>query len=254
MNTITLLNVDANPKTVKGQSRGYMTAVLYLAPYKLAGYNVCGMAEVAGCIFDCLNTAGRGGIAPADSDTVTLDGGHVVKLNAIQRARIARTRLFIEDRDTFMRQFIKEIRAALRRADKLGLTLAVRPDGTSDIRWEDIRLEGKTIFELFPDIQFYDYTKIPNRRVAHIPNYHLTYSYSARPTYAQYVQRALAFYGAGINLAVVFKGKVPATFMGRDVVNGDESDLRFLDPKGVIVALKAKGRARKSTSGFAVAA
>ena len=258
MNTITLLNVDANPKTVKGQSRGYMTAVLYLAPYKLAGYNVCGMAEVAGCIFDCLNTAGRGGIAPADSDTVTLDGGHVVKLNAIQRARIARTRLYMEDRQRFMLQLVKEIRAAKRKADRKNLTLVVRLNGTSDNQWEKIYFGWlnytTNIFELFPDIQFYDYTKIPNRRVAHIPNYHLTYSYSARPTYAQYVQRALAFYGAGINLAVVFKGKVPATFMGRDVVNGDESDLRFLDPKGVIVALKAKGRARKSTSGFAVAA
>jgi len=248
-----LLNIDANPKTVKGQKQGYMTAVLYLAPWKLSGFQVCAMAELAGCIFDCLNTAGRGGMARNDAETLTIDG-HTIKLNAIQKARIARTRLFMLERDVFMGRLVHEIHAALRKADKLGLTLVVRLDGTSDIRWEDIEWCGKTIFEWFPDIQFYDYTKIPNRNVRHIPNYHLTYSFSARPEFRKYVDRAIQHYGQDINLAVVFKGKLPDTFMGRTVINGDESDLRFLDDKGVVVGLTAKGRARTSNSGFSVAA
>lgn len=258
---ITLLNIDANAKTVKGQSRGYMTAILYLAPWELSGYQVCPMAELAGCIADCLNTAGRGGMARSDADTIKV-GEHEVKLNAIQNARIARTRLFMEQREVFKAQLIHELRKARKLADKLGLTLVVRLNGTSDIRWEEVgfgpvdaeRQTKLTIFEMFPDIQFYDYTKIANRRIDHLPNYHLTYSYSARPEFAKYVERAVAHYGSKINLAVVFQGALPATFMGRTVVNGDESDLRFLDPTNVVVGLIAKGRAKKSRAGFAVAA
>lgn len=102
-----LLNIDANAKTVKGQKKGYMTAILYLAPWKLSGYQVCPMAEVAGCVGDCLNTAGRGGMARADADTVTIDG-HTVKLNTIQKARIARTQFFFQNRSGFMQQLISE--------------------------------------------------------------------------------------------------------------------------------------------------
>lgn len=255
---ITLLNIDANAKTVKGQKRGYMTAILYLAPWKLSGYQVCPMAELAGCVADCLNTAGRGGMAKAGTDTVNVDG-HEVKLNAIQNARIARTKLFMEQREVFKAQLADELRKAKAKADRLGLTLVVRLNGTSDIRWEGINFAlsfglFQTIFEVFPDIQFYDYTKIANREAAHIPNYHLTYSYSARPEFSKYVERAVASYGDKVNLAVVFQGALPATFMGREVVNGDESDLRFLDPTGVVVGLTAKGRAKKSRAGFAVAA
>ena len=246
-----LLNIDANAKTVKGQKKGYMTAILYLAPWKLSGYQVCPMAEIAGCVGDCLNTAGRGGMARADADTVTIDG-HTVKLNAIQKARIARTKMFMEDRVTFMYQLVKEIEKAYVRAHKKGLELVVRLNGTSDIRWEDVIVPGTdhNIFEHFDMIQFYDYTKIPNRKVAHIDNYHLTFSVSARPEYSKILEKALAFYNTSINFAVVFDKHLPATFLGRTVMNGDESDLRFLDDKNVIVGLKAKGAAKKSTSGF----
>jgi len=198
-----LLNIDANPKTVKGQKRGYMTAVLYLAPWKLSGFQVCAMAELANCIFDCLNTAGRGGMARNDAEVMEVDG-HIIKLNAIQKARIARTRLLMLDRAAFMARIADEIRAAKRKADKLGLTLVVRLNGTSDLRWEDIEWNGKTLFEWFNDIQFYDYTKLPNRKVSHIANYHLTYSFSARPEFAKYISRAIQYYGQEVNLAVVF--------------------------------------------------
>jgi len=251
-----LLNIDANPKTVKGQKRGYMTAILYLAPYKLSGYQVCPMAETAGCIGDCLNTAGRGGMAPLDAETVEVDG-HVVRLNSVQRARIERTRMFFEDRETFMCTLTTEIIAAEKKANKAGLTLVVRLNGTSDIRWENVKFGPlkATIFEHFPNIQFYDYTKIANRRINHISNYHLTFSYSARKEFQKTWFAALAHYDVGMNHAVVFNGKeLPSMFHGYAVVNGDETDLRFLDQKGVIVGLKAKGKARKSNSGFAVAA
>ena len=246
-----LLNIDANAKTVKGQKKGYMTAILYLAPWKLSGYQVCPMAEMAGCVGDCLNTAGRGGMARADADTVTVDG-HTVKLNTIQKARIARTRMFFEQRETFMATIIAEIHAAQKKAEKKNLTLVVRLNGTSDIRWEDVKVDGKTIFAVFPETQFYDYTKIPNRRISHIDNYHLTFSVSARKSFYKIWDKAQKFYGRGMNYAVVFKKVLPVGYQGYPVINGDESDLRFLDRKGVVVGLKAKGRAKKSDSGFVV--
>ena len=254
-----LLTIDADPKTSKGSKLGYLTAVMYLAPYKLSGYQVCPMAEIAGCVGDCLNTAGRGGMARLDAETVTIDG-HTVKLNSIQKARIARTRFFFENRGGFMFQLYKEIKAARKKAAKLGLTLVVRLNGTSDIRWEDVKMNNDfgstaTIFDVFSDLFFYDYTKIPNRNIKYVPNYHLTFSVSARKEFQKIWAKAKQFYGKSMNYAVVFKSKkLPGAYEGFDVINGDEHDLRFLDTKGVVVGLKAKGRARKSDSGFCVAA
>lgn len=248
-----LLNVDANAKTVKGQKKGYMTAILYLAPWKLSGYQVCAMAEIAGCIADCLNTAGHGGMFKPDAETMLIDG-QVFKLNTVQRCRIARTRFFFEDRAGFMKQLCKEIHNALKLAAKKGLELVVRLNGTSDIRWEDIIVaNNKNIFEVFSGVQFYDYTKIPNRKIAGIKNYHLTFSYSARNEFNKIFDKALANYGTAVNYAVVFQGKMlPDEFNGRAVINGDETDLRFTDPTGMVVGLRAKGKAKKSTSGFGV--
>lgn len=153
-----------------------------------------------------------------------------------------------------MRQLALELRAFLSEAKANNLIPVVRLNGLSDIRWEikGFMLDGKyhaSIFAAFPKVQFYDYTKIYNRNVKHIPNYHLTYSYSHKASSLHYALRAIKHYGPDMNLAVVFnlpKGMpLPETFMGRQVVNGDESDLRFLDPKGVVVGLTAKGRAKK---------
>lgn len=238
-----LLNIDANPKTVKGQARGFMTAVLYLAPWKAAGVNVCPMAELAGCVAACLNTAGRGGIA---AGTVAPYGVEI-PANAVQAARVARTRLFVEDRDAFMAQLVTEIRAFVRKAERKGLVPVVRLNGTSDLRWENVAVNGaRNVMEVFPAVQFYDYTKIANRR--NLPsNYHLSFSASGREAFRPFMEKALA---NGMNLVAVFRKELPETFMGRPVVNGDESDLRFLDPSGVIVGLKAKGKARRDLSGF----
>ena len=248
-----LLNIDANAKTVKGRRRGYMTAVLYLSPGNLSGVELCAMSGLAGCRAGCLSTAGRGGIA-AGRATFTAPNGDALPDNAIQRARLARTALFNSDRAAFMAQLVREIRAFIARARKLGLIPVIRLNGTSDIRWEDIPVENKAhIFALFPRLQFYDYTKLPNRRRAvGIRNYALTFSYSHVPAFAPIVAQAVRTYGAAVNYAAVFAGALPAHFLGRSVINGDDSDLRFLDAPGVVVGLTAKGRARRDASGFVV--
>lgn len=253
-----LLNIDANPKTIKGRRRGYVTAVLYLAPSDSSGTELCGMADIAGCKNPCLNKAGRGGMS-AGNATFISPGGMELPDNAIQRARLARTALYLNDRPAFMAQLVREIERAKRYASRKRKKLVVRLNGTSDIRWESVPcvrrgIEYSNPFQAFAELQFYDYTKLPNRRVAGIPNYHLTFSYSHRDEFAPIVARAVRFYGTAVNFAAVFAKALPAYFLGRDVVNGDESDLRFLDRRGVVVGLVAKGRARRDTSGFVVPA
>lgn len=235
-----LFNIDANAKTIKGQKVGYLTAIQYLAPFNLSGHQVCPMAEAAQCHVPCLNTAGRG------------------RFNAVQQARLARTKLLFDDPEAYFAQAIKELIAAKRKADRMGFKLCVRLNGTSDLRWEDMRdpVYGQTLFDIFSEendlfVQFYDYTKIPNRKVKGIQNYHLTYSYA--PTTHQYLAKAQDNYGLNVNLAVVFAGALPKHYLGRDVYDGDESDLRFLDPKGVVIGLKAKGKAKTQPSGLVVA-
>lgn len=248
-----LLNVDANAKTVKGQSQGFMTGVLYLTPADGSGVNVCPSAVRAGCDISCLNTAGRGGMS-AGNATFTTPGGVVLPDNSVQQARLRRTLWLLNSPADFMLQLIGEINAFVNKARRKGLVPVVRLNGTSDIRWEDFPVNpAPHIFAVFPDVQFYDYTKIPNRRKAlGIPNYHLTFSYSHRSQFAPIVVKALQTYGSGVNYAVVFRDSLPDTFLGRTVVSGDDSDLRFLDEPGVVVGLKAKGRAKRDNSGFVV--
>lgn len=268
--TTKLLTIEADPKTVKGEKAGYMTAVMYLIPADGASAEtLCPMAELAKCKAPCLLTAGRGGMA-AGNATFTTPSGTVLPDNAVQHARLRRTEFFLTDQQGFMEQLVAEIHAFIKRAERAGLLPAVRLNGTSDIRWEDVRFSWAkagwsrsgamyTIFEMFPDIQFYDYTKIPNRyRALRVPNYHLTFSYSHVPEFAPIVAKALQTYGDRINYAVVFSTKrgreLPEVFLGRHVVDGDDTDLRFLDARRVVVGLRAKGRARKDASGFVVMA
>lgn len=253
-----LLTIEADAKTVKGAVRGFMTAIVYLSPSDLSGVELCALAELAGCRGPCLGTAGRGGMAPGNA-TFTAPNGAELPDNAVQRARLRRTVWFNTDRAGFMAQLVLEIKAARKKAARKGLTLVVRPNGTSDNRYEAIpcELDGviyPNIFAAFPDIQFYDYTKIPNRRIFAIPNYHLTFSYSHRPAFAPIVVKALKHYGSRVNFAAVFSGALPAQFLGRPVVNGDETDLRFMDAPGNVIGLKAKGRARRDRDGFVVPA
>lgn len=218
----------SNPKTIKGERKGYLTFILHLAPHQLSGYNVCASAS-KGCSAACLNTAGRG------------------RFDTTQAARIRKTKWFFRDRVSFMEALERDIKVAIRRAMKRGLIPVFRLNGTSDIRWENEKLLSTqlTLFDTFPSIQFYDYTKHSNRRNLP-PNYHLTFSRSESNG-----AEVKAAFDAGMNVAVVFD-RLPDTYLGKPVINGDESDLRFLDPHNVVVGLKSKGRGKRDSSGFVV--
>lgn len=224
----------ANPKIQKGTKLGYLSFILHLAPADLSGKETC-PKRTAGCTAACLNTAGRGGMFRKGETT-----------NVIQQARIRKTRYFFENRDQFMLDLADDIHRAINYARRKGLKPVFRLNGTSDLSWEKYAVPGlaKNIFSLFPTTQFYDYTKVLGRKVADIPNYHLTFS--AADGNDQDVERAIA---EGMNVAVVFD-QLPQEWMGRTVFDADETDLRFLDPKGVVMGLKAKGRAKRDTSGF----
>jgi len=226
-----------NPKVLKGMKQGYNTYILHLAPADLSGYQTCPKAS-AGCKMACLNTAGRGGMFKKGENT-----------NVIQQARIRKTVQLFTNREQFMADLVKDIELGIKQSVKKGLIPVFRLNGTSDLPFEKFRavrngIEYRNIFEAFSEVQFYDYTAIPNRNVAGIKNYHLTFS--AKENNDRDIKVAIE---KGYNIAMVFN-KLPEQFLNKQVFNGDDSDLRFLDPKGVIIGLKAKGKAKKDNSGF----
>lgn len=234
----TLLGFNTNAKTVKGEKIGYFTGILYLAPSDISGYQVCPMAKLAACESACLYTAGRGAF------------------NSIQQARIAKTKSFFEDRENFMLNLVKDIESGKRKAAKLGQELLIRLNGTSDIKWENVSFTDfdgtvyPNLMARFPDVQFYDYTKIANRR--DLPkNYDLTFSYSNVVTFQKFNDIAI---NQNMRLAAVFRFEkdIPATFKGMPVIGGDNSDVRHIEPAGHVVALYAKGKAIKDKTGFVI--
>lgn len=230
MNNKTLLSIDTNAKTVKGQKKGFLTGILYLAPALESGKNLCAHAS-EGCAAACLFSAGRG------------------RFEKIKNARIAKTRFFIEKREEFIAILKKDIARLEKKAAKLGMTPAVRLNGTSDLPWENIG----DIMQSFSNVQFYDYTPNPKRMISFLQgnmpgNYHLTFS---KKEDNDSVVELISSMGG--NIAIVFD-KPPTMFLGKQVIDGDENDLRFLDPKNCIVGLKAKGKAKKDNSGFVVKA
>lgn len=262
----TLIRSGNNAKTIKGDGV-YETAIMYLAPFNLAGANVCPMAEQAGCIAGCLNTAGRG------------------RMSNVQKARVNKTKRYLSSRSTFMAHLVADLTRFSAYCRRKGVKPAVRLNGTSDIQWEvahpveipwvshNLNAAGQpveeygsdryaSVFEAFPEIQFYDYTKVYKRVYRDLPaNYRLVLSYSeANPAYAAAVSKAAKETGA--NLAVVFRTKEFRDYLigklvqygdaCRDVIDGDSDDMRFLDPTKVIVGLYAKGAAKRDTSGFVV--
>jgi hypothetical protein len=235
---IPLISIDTNAKTVKGQSEGYLTGILYMAPSDLSGYNTCGMEMLAVCKEACLNTAGLGGV-----------------YSSIQLARINKAKLYFENRELFMHNIVKDIEKLIARAKKKGFIPLVRLNGTSDIVWENVPLtvdgiEHKNIMSVFPDIQFYDYTKRANR--TNLPkNYDLTFSYSGVLPYQKYVNIAMQ---NKMRIAVVFRSEktIPEKFLGLNCVSGDNTDIRHIEAGNIIVALYAKGKAKKDRTGFVV--
>lgn len=227
-----------NAKTSKGENSGYLTGILYLAPANEAGKNVCAHAS-EGCMAACLFTAGMGAFSN------------------VQSARIAKTKAFHASPKTFIEDLAKDIAALVRKAEREGLQPCVRLNGTSDLPWEslggDLRVN---LMSRFPDVPFYDYSKNPSRCRAYaqgkLPsNYSLTFSRSEVNE-----KLALDLLEIGANVAVVFSSRkgdsLPETWGGRKVVDGDVNDLRFLDPRNVVVGLRAKGKAKKDLSGFVV--
>jgi len=217
------LLTTANFKTVKGEKLGVLTGILYLAPAKISGYEVCPRRS-AGCTAACLYTAGMGAFSN------------------VQQARINKTKMYFEDRPNFLFQLEKDIKALVKKANKLNMKPAIRLNGTSDINWM-----SSGIMDKFPDVQFYDYTKVLRRLKDKIPaNYNITFSKSEDNN--SECETALEL---GFNVAAVFKN-LPQQYMGRQVINGDETDVRFADGKGVVIGLTAKGKARKDLSGFVI--
>ena len=223
-------------------AQGYNTYILHLAPANLSGYETCAK-RTTGCTAACLNTAGRGGMFKKGEFT-----------NVIQKARIRKTKMFFEDRIAFMALLVADIELGIKQSNRMNLVPVFRLNGTSDLSFEkyEVVRNGqlfRNMFTAFPEVQFYDYTKVLGRKVAGIANYHLTFS-AADGNDAD-VAKAIQ---QGYNIATVFGIKktlpMPDTYLGVTVFNGDESDLRFLDPKGVVVGLYAKGKAKKDTSGF----
>ena len=222
-----LLNAG-NYKTRKGEKYGWKTYGLHLAPFNLSGKNVCSSATV-GCSTACLNTAGRG------------------IMHSVQDARVKKTQRFWDDRDGFLQQLYKEIKSSIKSATRKQINSCFRLNLTSDLPWENM------VVKHFPKSQFYDYTKHLKRFVRFLEgklpsNYHLTYSRSEETTDAM----VIALCKSGGNVAVVFRDHLPETWLGIEVIDGDDSDLRFQDGKGKIVGLLEKGLAKKDETGFVV--
>lgn len=233
-----------NHKTIKGEKFGYVTYIMYMSPHKQnsKGVNICPHAS-AGCAAACLFNSGFGGM-----------------YNTVQRGRMNKTEWYLNNRVEFMNKLDKEIASCIKKhKDKDIVTF--RLNGTSDIRWEKIKVrEGKNIFELYPDVQFYDYTKNPKRFDIDLPaNYHLTFSRDETNH-----DIAIELLKRGFNVAIVFN-KIPKIYEGFKVINGDETDLRFKDKKskrdknGFIIGLKYKKITGKGAnnreafdSGFAI--
>jgi hypothetical protein len=221
----------ANPKIQKGTKLGYLSFILHLAPADLSGKETCPKRTV-GCTAACLNTAGRGGMFKKGENT-----------NMIQKARIRKTEYFFENREQFMFELYHDIIKAKKFAEKQGLIPVFRLNGTSDLSWEkyEVGTTGMNLFQLFPTVQFYDYTKVLGRKVAQYPNYHLTFS-KADGNDSDVAEALMQ----GMSVVAVYD-QIP-----EGVPSADETDLRFLDPKGIMLGLKAKGRAKKDYSGFVI--
>jgi hypothetical protein len=241
-----LLSVEADAKTEKGTDAGYLTGVLYLAPATAASeaygkpVNVCAHAS-EGCTAACLYTSGRAKI-----------------FETVNRARVQRTVAFLRDRQAFLTALAAEVQAIVKTAARRGLTPAIRLNGTSDLDFHRFKWTApdgtvyRSLMDAFPDVQWYDYTKSPKRAedyaAGRLPsNYDVTFSLSEEND--ANARKALE---AGLRVAVVFDRAegLPETFDGYPVVDGDKTDLRFLDPGAVVVGLKAKGEAKGESSGF----
>jgi hypothetical protein len=230
--------VNSSAKILKNEKYNELTYIIYLAPANLSGYEVCPM-RTEECTKACLFGSGQ----------VIMD-----KTNRIVNSRIAKTQMFFENRDYFMSWVVKEIEQAKAKAEKKDMKFSVRMNGTSDIDPTLFKLNGKTLFEIFPDVQFYDYTKVAKRfrLLQKYGNYDLTYSFSGR----NWNECEEILDNKSGRVAVVFEKNLPETYKGYKVVDGDAYDMRYVDEQGVIVGLKfkrVKNKVEKTNNAFIVA-
>lgn len=226
----------SSAKTIKGEKLNFLTGIMYLAPYTIAGFNVCANAS-EGCAAACLYNSGRG------------------KFTSTQLARIAKTKYFRQDREGFMLNCFKDIQAIARKAKRESMVPCIRLNGTSDLPFENIKINGKSLMDNFSNIQFYDYTKSHKRMLKYLngempKNYHLTFSLSETN-----MEQSMDVLSKGGNVAMVFT-ELPKTYKGYKVVDADLTDLRFLDGKNVVCGLTFKGskkdKAEAIKSGFLI--
>ena len=232
-------------KAIKAQSFGWLNAIHYMAPASLSGFNLCPKASVS-CKALCLGwTSGQAGMVAKDDD-----------MNSVRLSRLAKAKRFMKERKAYMVDVVRSIELGIKKANKLGMKLCVRMNGSTDIAWEGIACEraGVTYRNLmlaFPDIQFVDYTKIAKRLERDLPsNYYLILSrHEANDS------DVVRIVSSGLGNAAVVFASVPETWQGLTVIDGDKHDLRHLDPTGVIVGLTPKGsKAKRDVSGFVVRA
>ena len=221
---------STNAKTIKNSLKSY---ILYLSPYtkNSKGINICPNAS-NGCILACLDTSGMG------------------VFSNVQFARIQKTDFYIYERTAFINKLVNELMRLNKKAEKLGERFAIRLNGTSDLDFIAIikNRSGIDVLESMPNLVFYDYTKTLGKVKKYAStNYVLTFSRSEDNEL-----EALEALNYGANVAVVFKGGLPSTYLGASVIDGDASDIVMLENKGVILGLTAKGKAKKDVSGFVV--
>ena len=220
---------NTNAKTAKNSLKSF---ILYLTPGTTNGHNLCPKAS-AGCLAACLYTSGRGAFSN------------------VQTARANKTAQFLQDKPAFIRALSYEIIKQYTKAKKAGEQIAIRLNGTSDIDFVYLlqKYAGLDISTLAPVVYFYDYSKILQKAIRYQghPNYTVTFSRS-ESNQAE-TETAIKL---GINVAAVFSGDLPATYLGAPVIDGDKSDILMIYNKGVILGLKAKGRAKKDASGFVI--
>jgi hypothetical protein len=219
--------VSTSAKIAHSQSFSHQhTYAIYLSPANLSGFNVCSHSTPE-CRMGCLNTSGRAGIEIFSHETKISD------------CRKKKTRLFFEETEFFMNWMIAEILHYQKRAAKQGFYFSVRLNATSDIDWSAVYFNGRNIFQIFPEVNFYDYTKNYNKFSGKTANYHLTYSYTGRNW-----DLCKELLSKGHNIAMVFNVKkesdLPKEYKGYAVINGDLTDYRIDDAKGIIVGLKWK--------------
>ena len=219
-------NINTSSKIIKNLKIGHYTYSLNLSPANTSGFNVCPYSTPE-CRLGCLATSGRSGIEIFSGKTIIKD------------CRITKTRLFFNNTAYFMAWLTADLKYWQTKAKKDGFFFSARLNTISDINWQTVLIDGKNIFQLFPDILFYDYTKDASKFIEKPLNYHLTYSFTGRN---EVLSKELL--SKGFNVAVVFNVKheseLPKQFLGYKVVNGDLTDARFLDESPCIVGLKWK--------------